>query len=83
MQREELGMTTQSTMRASPGDRLVIKGHYTGDRQRDGEILEVRGEEGAPPYIVRWEDDGHVSEFFPGSDASVEHFPRSPGEVAG
>jgi hypothetical protein len=25
---------------------------------------------------VRWEDDGHEGLFFPGSDASVEHYPR-------
>jgi hypothetical protein len=67
-------MTTQSTMRASPGDRLVIRGHYQGEPSRDGEILEVLGENGAPPYLVRWADDGHISEFFPSSDASVEHF---------
>ena len=24
--------------------------------------------------VVRWQDDGHVSRFYPGSDAYVEHF---------
>ena len=35
-------------MRASVGDRLVIKGHNVGDHDRDAEILEVHGEEGFP-----------------------------------
>jgi hypothetical protein len=26
---------------------------------------------------VRWEDDGHESLFFPGSDAFVQHFQHS------
>jgi hypothetical protein len=63
-------------MRASPGDRLIIKGHRVGEPDRDAEILEVRGEDGGPPYFVRWEDDGHEGLFFPGTDAEVEHFPR-------
>lgn len=61
--------------RASPGDRLVVRGHHQGELPRDAEILEVLGEDGAPPYRVRWEDDGHESEVFPGSDSYVQHFP--------
>lgn len=60
-------------LRASRGDRLVIRGHHQGEPERDGEILEVLGEDGAPPYRVRWED-GHEAEIFPGSDAFVQHF---------
>lgn len=63
-------------MHASAGDRLVIKGHYVGEPDRDAEILEVRGEDGGPPYRVRWEEDGHEGLFFPGSDAVIEHFPH-------
>ncbi len=62
-------------MKASIGDRLVIKGHNVGDPDRDAEIIEVHGEEGAPPYLVRWDDDGHEGLFFPGPDASIEHYP--------
>jgi hypothetical protein len=61
-------------MKAAVGDRLVIKGHYVGQPDRDAEILEVHGDDGAPPYLVRWSDDGHEGLFFPGSDAIVEHF---------
>jgi hypothetical protein len=68
----------QSVLRASPGDRLVIRGHHVGELPRDAEVLEVLGEDGAPPFIVRWEDDGRVSRFYPSSDAYVEHFEHKP-----
>ena len=64
--------TRKSALRASPGDRLIIKGHRLGEPDRDAEILEVLGDNGAPPYVVRW-DDGHVAEVFPSSDAHVQH----------
>lgn len=51
-------------MFASIGDRIVIKGHHVGEPERDGKILEVHGTNGAPPYLVRWEDNGHESLFF-------------------
>jgi hypothetical protein len=59
-------------MRAAIGDRIVIKGHRVGEPDRDCEVLEVRGAEG--PFLVRWGDTGHESLFFPGSDASLQHF---------
>jgi hypothetical protein len=61
-------------MRASVGDRIVVRPHHVGEPVRDAEILEVRGDEGGPPYVVKWADDGHEGLFFPGSDALVEHF---------
>ncbi len=64
-------------MHASVGDRIIIKGHRISEPDRDCEVLEVRGAEGEPPYLVRWADDGHEALFFPGSDASVQHFERS------
>lgn len=69
--------TSKGELRATPGDRLVIKSHHTGELERDAEILEVLGEDGSPPYVVRWSDDGHVSETFPGSDAYVDHLHHS------
>lgn len=63
-------------MQAKVGDRLVVKGHHVGDPDRDGEIIEVRGKDGGPPYVVRWEDTGHETLFFPGTDVVVEHFER-------
>jgi hypothetical protein len=59
-------------MNANVGDRIIVRGHQVGDTDREGVIVEVRGTDGAPPYIVRW-SDGHQGLFFPGSDATVEH----------
>jgi hypothetical protein len=60
-------------MQASTGDRIVIKGHRLGEHDRDCEVLQVRGPDGAPPYFVRWGDTGHEALFFPGPDAFVQH----------
>jgi hypothetical protein len=40
-------------------------------KDRHGEIIEVRGANGEPPYLVRF-DDGHETVVFPGGDFSVE-----------
>ena len=61
------------TLHASPGDRIVIKGHNVGSPDRDGKILEANGPDGTPPFIVEWADNGHVTTFFPGIDAEVHH----------
>ena len=61
-------------MLASVGDRIVVHGRTIDEPERAGEVLEVHGTEGAPPYLVRWEADGHVGLFFPGPDALVHHF---------
>jgi hypothetical protein len=58
---------------AHVGDQLVIRGHRVGEPERDAEVIEVRGDDGGPPYVVRWSDDGHESMVFPGSDAFVRH----------
>ena len=57
-------------MYASVGDRIVVHGHHVDDKDRTGEILEVHGEAGAPPYLVRW-SDGHEALLFPSSDTVV------------
>jgi hypothetical protein len=61
-------------MHASVGDRLIVHGAHLDDPTRDGEILEVRGENGEPPYVVRWSDTGHEGFIFPGPDATIQHF---------
>ena len=68
-------------MHASIGDRLVIRGHRIGGHERSATIVEVRGVDGGPPYLVRWDDPRAGDEdhlFFPGSDADVEHRPTPP-----
>ena len=59
-------------LRARPGDRLLIVPHHLGEPARDGEILEAQGAAGGAPFLVRWEDTGRVSLFYPGSDARIE-----------
>jgi hypothetical protein len=59
-------------MRAAVGDRLHVRGRVVGMPDQTVEIIEIRGENGAPPYLVRHED-GREALVFPGQDASVEH----------
>lgn len=66
-------------MYAAVGDRLVVHGLHVDDPERDGEILEVRGDNGGPPYVVRWSDSGHEGLVFPGPDAVVQHFEQESG----
>jgi hypothetical protein len=68
-------------LRAAPGDRLVIHGHHLGERDRDAEVLDV-GENGGPPFRVRWSDTGREALLFPGPDAVVEHFPAHAATAA-
>lgn len=58
-------------MQVTKGERIVIHGRQVGNADRRGEILEVRGADGGPPYLVRF-DDGHESLIFPGGDWSLE-----------
>lgn len=60
-------------MHAVPGDEIIVRGHHVGEHERRGEVLEVHGDDGDPPYLVRWDDDGHESLFFPSTDAVVKH----------
>ena len=57
-------------MRAQVGDRMVVEGRTDTNARRGGEVIEVRGEDGTPPYVVRW-DDGHEGLVFPGPDAHI------------
>jgi hypothetical protein len=59
-------------MKAVVGDELTVKGRHQGDVERRGQVLECRGADGSPPYLVRWRD-GHESVFFPAADTVVEH----------
>lgn len=59
---------------AKPGDHIVVRGGHVGDRDRRALIEEVRGDNGGPPYMVRWlsgaDERKHL--YFPGSDAIIE-----------
>ncbi|HEY8820951.1 MAG TPA: DUF1918 domain-containing protein, partial [Dermatophilaceae bacterium] len=40
-------------MRAVVGDRLHVHGRVVGTPDQTSEIIEIRGRDGAPPYLVR------------------------------
>lgn len=55
-------------MRARVGDRIILAAEHIDEATRDGEILEIRGADGAPPYVVRW-SNGHTGLIYPGPGA--------------
>jgi hypothetical protein len=59
-------------MKAHVGDRITLKGTHVGDRNRSGVIIELRHDDGSPPYLVRWLDDEHEGLVFPGPDAHID-----------
>jgi Domain of unknown function (DUF1918) len=64
-------MIGEVTMHANVHDRISVLSSHVDGPKRDGEILEVHGAGGSPPYLVRWSDTGHESLYFPGSDAMI------------
>jgi Domain of unknown function (DUF1918) len=67
-------------MHASIGDRLHLLTNHPGSAQNTGRIIEIRGTDGAPPYLVEFQD-GRTTLVFPGPDALVEH--ARPGGSGG
>jgi hypothetical protein len=67
-------------MEASVGDRLHVHGKTVGCADQYGEIVEVKGPEGHPPYLVKFAD-GHLGLVFPGPDAVVERTLGTRGDA--
>lgn len=66
-------------MKACAGDWIVIENPPNGSRPRRGRIVEVHGEDGEAPYIVRWNDDHRRDALvYPGEDATL----YTPKEMA-
>ncbi|AXB45850.1 DUF1918 domain-containing protein [Amycolatopsis albispora] len=59
-------------MQASVGDKLLTHGRVVGQQDRFAEIVEVLGEDGTPPYRVRF-PDGHEALVSPGADSVVRN----------
>ncbi len=59
-------------MEVKEGDRIVIRGRTVESPDRQGEVIGVRGADGSPPYVVRF-DDGHESVIQPGADFELVH----------
>jgi hypothetical protein len=53
-------------MQAAVRDTLTVKAARQGEAERHGKIIEVRGLDGHPPYVVLWQDE-HESQFLPAS----------------
>jgi hypothetical protein len=64
-------MERSQAMKGKVGDWYVLKGRTVEQSDRRGLITEVHGVDGAPPYVVRWLDTGHVATVIPGPDAIV------------
>jgi hypothetical protein len=60
------------TMKARVGDRLILEATHVGEHRRVGVITEIRHDDGTPPYVVHWLDNGHEGFVFPGPDARLE-----------
>ena len=65
-------------MRAMVGDRLHFPGKVVGVPEHSAVVVEVRGDNGGPPYTVRY-DDGRQTVVFPGPDSWVEHVSEGSG----
>ena len=59
-------------MHAQIGERILIRSNQVGLPPHSGEITEIRGASGGPPYYVHF-DDGHEALVFPGPDCEVVH----------
>jgi Domain of unknown function (DUF1918) len=68
-------------MKAHVGDRLVPD----GDLHRAGVIIDVPNADGAPPYVVKWLNTGHIALFSPGPYTKIirhqDSRPESSTEV--
>ena len=60
-------------MHASAGGRIIVHSSHSDEPNRSGEVAEVCGSEGAPPYVVRWSETGHEGLFSPGPDTVIHH----------
>jgi len=70
-------------MRACVGDRLVLASSVVDGSVRDGRVVEVRHEDGSPPYLVQWLDTGERTLVFPGPDAHLEPAVDEPAGATG
>ena len=58
-------------MLAKKGDWLIVEATHVGEARRQGLILEVRGKDGAPPFVVRWSKTDHEALVYPGDGTHV------------
>ncbi len=66
-------------MQATIGDRLHVHSHVVGASDKIATIVEIRGSDGTPPYVVRFAD-GHESLIYPGNDCVIEPARRAAAQ---
>ena len=66
-------------MEATIGDQICIHGNTVGHGDKIGEIIEIHGTRGEPPYLVRFAD-GRTLLLFPGPDVVIVPQQRSDPE---
>ena len=59
-------------MRAEVGDQLVV------GTNRIGVVIGVPAEDGSPPYIIKWLNDGHIAMVQPDQYARIIRFRHAP-----
>jgi Domain of unknown function (DUF1918) len=64
-------------MQLTVGDHIVVRGRRVGETGRRGTVVDVRGQGGLPPYLIRWDADGHEGLIYPGPDTVVERKRRT------
>ena len=70
------GIEEVITVQAAVGDWIIVRSRHVGVAERRGEIVDVRGDGGAPPWLVRWSGEDHEALIYPGPDATIEHRSR-------
>ena len=55
---------------ANIGDQITVRRECRIDDGRHGVIIGILGDDGGPPYLVRWLDD-YESRIFPSADAVI------------
>jgi Domain of unknown function (DUF1918) len=66
-----------AVMRARVGDLLIVPGRKT----RTGLILRIVGQDGAPPYVIKWLPGGYIAMVTPGEYSRI--VPRAGAQVPG
>jgi hypothetical protein len=56
---------------ATVGDTIIVHTRHRGTGERHGEVLESWGEDGEPPWLIRWASDGHEALYFPAADVMI------------
>ncbi len=65
------GLDEEVDMHASVGDVVHVASSVVSGAVREGRVVEVRHEDGSPPFLVEWTDSGERTLVFPGPDTRV------------